>query len=239
MLLVNQLTGFGAQSAAGEDPYFANVSLLLHFDGADTSTTFTDHSSYGHTVTANGHAQIDTAQSVFGGASGLFDGTDDYLSMSDAGEFDFGTGDFTVEFWIRLASGAESSDHSILVGSAAGNLMVRLGGVGGKKLGIGRNDVAWDSYTVAMTLSSETWYHMAVTRDSSDDVRMFLDGVSQTMEGGGTGNSNTYSMDSVYVGTHNGFGADLNGHLDDLRVTKGVARYTGNFTPPAAAYPNS
>ena len=54
---------------------------LLHMDGADTSTTFTDES--GKTWTANGNAQIDTAQSVFGGASGLFDGTGDYLSASD------------------------------------------------------------------------------------------------------------------------------------------------------------
>ena len=68
-MIVFPTTLFGTEEAGGGDPYFANVSLLLHCDGSDASTTFTDSSSNGHTVTASNDAQIDTAQSKFGGAS--------------------------------------------------------------------------------------------------------------------------------------------------------------------------
>ena len=76
-----------------EDIY---TKSLLHFNGADASTTFTDES--GKAWTASGHAQIDTAQSVFGGASGLFDGTDDYIYAADSDDWNLGTLDFTVDF---------------------------------------------------------------------------------------------------------------------------------------------
>ena len=72
---------------------------LLHFNGADASTTFIDES--GKTWTASGNAQIDTAQSKFGGASGLFDGTGDSITTPDHADFDVGSGDFTVDFWMR------------------------------------------------------------------------------------------------------------------------------------------
>ena len=80
----------------------AQTVLLLHCDGTDGATTFTDSSDTSHTVTANGNAQIDTDQSKFGGASGLFDGTGDYLSIPDSADWDFGTGDWTIDFLIRF-----------------------------------------------------------------------------------------------------------------------------------------
>ena len=82
------------------DAYFSDVVLLLHMGGTDGSTTFTDEK--GHTVTANGDAQIDTAQSKFGGASALFDGSGDYLSVADSADFEFGSSDFTIDGWVRL-----------------------------------------------------------------------------------------------------------------------------------------
>lgn len=79
------------------------TKLLLHCDGTDGSTTFSDNGVTGHTVTANGNAQIDTAQSKFGNASGLFDGTGDYLTIPDHADWNFGTGNFTIDAWIRFA----------------------------------------------------------------------------------------------------------------------------------------
>ena len=81
------------------------TKALLHFDGADASTTFTDES--GKTWTPAGTAQIDTAQSVFGGASGLFDGDSDYISTPTGSDFDFGSGNLTIDFWVRVSSTAE------------------------------------------------------------------------------------------------------------------------------------
>ena len=84
---------------AVDDSY---TKALLHMDGSDGSTTFTDES--GTTWTANGNAQIDTAQSKFGGASGLFDGASDYLQTPYTADHNTGTGDFTIDQWIRFNS---------------------------------------------------------------------------------------------------------------------------------------
>ena len=95
------------QYAAPFDPFgsaYENVSLLLFGNGPNNSTTFTDSSSYGHTVTPVADAKISTTQSKFGGASIYLDGSGDCLSLPDnASAFDFGTGDFTIECWIYWA----------------------------------------------------------------------------------------------------------------------------------------
>src|SRR3990167_5725818 len=80
----------------GGSAWDSYTQLLLHCDGVDAATTFTDE--IGKAVTANGNAQIDTAQKKFGTASGLFDGTGDYLSLADSDDWNFGAGDFTIDF---------------------------------------------------------------------------------------------------------------------------------------------
>jgi hypothetical protein len=81
----------------------SNTKLLLHYKGTDSSVTFTDDSPTVHTVTANGNAQIDTAQFKFDTSSGTFDGSGDYLSLSDHADFNLGQG-FTLDTWIRFNS---------------------------------------------------------------------------------------------------------------------------------------
>ncbi len=83
------------------DPF---TRLLLHMDGTDGATTFPDSSPSARTVTVNGNAQVDTAQSVFGGASALFDGTGDFLTVPEAADFDIATGDFVIDFRWRTSS---------------------------------------------------------------------------------------------------------------------------------------
>lgn len=93
-----------AMMAGGGDPYWANVVSLLHMDGANGSTTFTDQK--GKTWTPNGNVQISTAQSVFGGSSAAFDGVNDSLSIASHADFGFGTGDWTVECFVRQTTTA-------------------------------------------------------------------------------------------------------------------------------------
>ena len=124
---------------ASGDPYFANVVALLHFDGADGSTTFTDVK--GHTFTAAGNAQIDTAQSLFGGASLLLDGSGDYIWAADSADWDFGTADFAVELWGRF-NALPSSNAMTLIGSYGGSstgwsLQYRNDGGGGNRARFG------------------------------------------------------------------------------------------------------
>lgn len=217
------------------DPHFANVSLLLHFDGVDGSTTFTDNSSYAHTITAIGNAQIDTAQSKFGGASGLFDGTGDAVRAADvSGEFDFGTGDFTVETWVRF----NATTQQVICASDNNAEFFFQCFLGGTTIGIGRNGSAIDSdATITGLITTGVWYHVAVTR-AAGTVRFFLNGSELVINSGGTNNQNYAVTSNMVIGSDAGGTVDLNGRSDDFRITKGVARYTAPFTPPSSAFPD-
>jgi hypothetical protein len=207
--------------------------LLMHFDGTDGSTTFTDE--YGHTVTPSGNAQIDTAQSKFGGASGLFDGTGDYLSIPTSTEWDFGTGDFTIEMWVRLAS--VTGSHRVIW---------RDNGANATSIGLFQNGADLEFYSSSDgsawnicnglsfgTFSINTFYFIAVTR-SGTTFRTFKDGV---LANSTTSSASLYvNSGALLVGAFNSGSQGYNGHIDDLRITKGTARYTANFTPPSAAF---
>jgi hypothetical protein len=221
---------------ASGDPDFANVSLLLPLDGSNGSTTFTDFSNNAFTVTANGNAQISTAQSQFGGASGLFDGTGDYLSLPSSSEWAFGTADLTIEFWFRVASFGSGIAYLSQAANTSPNWYVysdnstlfRFGRHGGAQYN-----------GITTTISLNTWYHVAIVR-SSGAIAIYLDGQSRTLTtvGGGVGGFNFSATTALNVGAFSGGSNGYNGNLDDIRITS-AARYTANFTPPTAAFPTS
>jgi hypothetical protein len=206
------------------DLYFADVSLLLHMDGSNGSTTFTDSSSNAVTVTAYGNAQISTTQSKFGGASGYFDGSGDYLTVSSHPTI--GSQDFTIEFWLypNTVTGLQ-----IYLDFRPANGAYPLIYSDGASIYYYVNTTA--RITGAITQSQ--WQHVAVTR-AGTTTRMFIDG---TQAGSSWTDTTDYlastplickSFDNYYA----------NCYFDDLRITTGVARYTSNFTPPTAAFPN-
>ena len=218
------------------DPYFDQVKLLLHFDGTNGSTTFTDVK--GHTFTAYGNAQISTTQSKFGGASGYFDGTGDFLTTPQSTDFDFGSGDFTVETWAYF-TGWNSSQSNILVCKWANpyswcfvyqstshtlEFWIYVGGAG-----------VW-TITASTTLSLNTEYHLAVARQGSS-WRFFVNG---NLIGTATNTSTIDTVSSVLaIGGAGDSSGQIAGYLDDMRITKGAARYTINFTPPTSAFSDS
>jgi hypothetical protein len=216
---------------AGSDSYWNNVSLLLHMDGSNGSTTFTDSSNNALTVTANGNAQISTAQSKFGGASGLFDGTGDYLSTAHNAALSIESGDFTVESWIyRAVSG---SVHSVI------NKRLDTPSSTGYAWRVNANNTlqffftGGSSITSTATVSSGAWTYIAATR-SGNTVRQFIDGtIDATTATFSNGTSNTQEF---RVGVDNLAGNGFNGYIDDFRITKGVARYTASFTAPTTPF---
>jgi hypothetical protein len=233
-----EFTGTANSTVITFPPASASVALLLNMDGADTSTSFPDNSINQHTVTAVGNAQVDTAQSKFGGASGVFDGTGDYLSVPAHPSFDLGTGAFTVEFWVRFNA---TTNYQGLIGSAGyftvgknGNWLIRTD--------TGLNNIVWNSYngqtataqiTGTIAFSTATWYHVAVVRNGST-ITIYVDGVSR-----GSGTDSTDLLDGGDGGLRIAEGlsanVELNGYIDDLRLSD-VARYTTNFTPPTSAF---
>jgi len=227
--VVNATSNSQTVAASAGDADYANVKLLAHFDGADNSTTFTDNSSSPRTLTAVGNAKISTTQSKFGGASGLFDGTGDSVTIV-GNQFHPTNGDFTVEAWIymnslktqSIVSGASTPNGDLnFVIKASGFVFYATGEVGASDF--------------AQTWSTGTWYHVAVTK-SGTTLRGFVDGVLV----GTRTESNTYNnTTTLYIGARSGSAWDFDGYIDDLRMTQGVARYTANFSVPTAAFPNS
>jgi hypothetical protein len=221
--------------ASIDDSY---TKSLLHFNGADGSTTFTDES--GKTWTAHGHAQIDTAQSVFGGASGLFDGLgDDYISSPDSADWYFGSGNFTIDFWVRFTALPSNGSYQAIYSQTASVLdRVYLGvtntsgtyywkfmiDAGGDPLGT----------NAPSSLSINTWYHIALVR-SGNNWMVFQNG-SQC----GTTATNSTAIDDIgaeaEIGIYSTNSLPLKGWVDELRISKGVARWTTNFTPPSEEY---
>jgi hypothetical protein len=233
----------GSQKEPAGDPlFFSNVSLLLHGDGTNGSTVIRDNSSRMNTVTAVGNAQISTAQSKFGGASIAFDGTGDYLTASNNSAFSFGTGNFTIEAWLySTAHGGGFLDFAGCLVDTRGTstaswpngILFALTTNGSLRV---FTDVTVSTSTAQIALN--TWTHVAIVRIGSS-VTFYING-----QGAGTFTfSNNLSQQDMTIGAAIDLRAQdatlkYNGYIDDLRITKGVARYTANFTPPTAPFPD-
>lgn len=214
----------------------ANTKLLLHCNGADASTTFTDASPSAHgNATVNGNAQVDTAQSVFGGASLLCDGTGDYLSYSDHADWYLGSGDWTVDFRIRFNSVAgvigifmNRTDDSNHVGcfQNGNNIYFRIYSGG---------SVVLDSSTSVVSITTNTWYHVAIVRTGTT-YKIFVDGVER-YSGTDTDNWADYTG-ALYIGYYrSNLGTDYyhDGWIDEFRISN-TARWTSGFTIPVYEY---
>ncbi|MEW6187861.1 MAG: LamG domain-containing protein, partial [Thermodesulfobacteriota bacterium] len=198
---------------------------LLHFDGADESTTFTDE--YGRSWAAQGGAKIDDTQSVFGGTSGYFDGSGDYISTTDVSGFDFGTGDFTIEFRMRTTN-LSVSNGLFSIGLYSGNNGVHARTNGTSIIVYVQNT----SYTFAASLAVNTWYAIAICR-ASGVIRVFKDG---TQVGSDTASVlNASAATSAWVGRGIGSSYQMVGWIDEFRVSN-TALYTANYTPAAGAF---
>ena len=215
------------------DPSFSNVSLLLHGNGTNGSTTITDSSPTPKTVTAVVNAQISTTQSKFGGASIAFDGAGDYCTTATSNSFEFGTGDATIEAWVypSALTGIRVMIEMRPFGNPATGVVFYLNGA---TLSVAKTRI--DVLQAAGTLVINSWHHIAWSRQGSSN-RLFLNGnlVNTTTD------STSYPLTTVYLGAESNSPPTqfFNGYIDDLRITKGIARYTATFTPPDAPFPDA
>lgn len=224
------------------DPYFAHVAALYHFDtspglAVDSSSNARDLVEYGTGSFTSDSTVVKFGQSLLvnnGSATG------DYLATNAVGTLDAGlipAAEYTVEFWIRFLSwtsaGAMFTIGDYANGSAGRIYLAETSGTGGNC------QLFHNTLGATFIFSSlNTWYHFALTRDASSVVRLFIDGVNIY--------SNTNATDwsvgmatscSLQVGGMN-FDRSPHANIDDFRYTNGVCRYTADFTPPTAAFPN-
>jgi hypothetical protein len=186
----------------------------------------------GKTITANGNAKLSIAEKKFGTASLALDGTGDYASVATNSDFGYGTEDFTIEMWVyRTVSGitqvlldqrtANPTNYAPVIFINTSNALQY-------------NDGAASVITGATTVPLNAWSHVALSRNGTS-TRLFLNGVQQ---------GSTYTDTRNYIATPLTIGARFNniqnftGYIDDVRISKGVARYTSNFTAPTAALTN-
>lgn len=203
-------------------------NLLMHFDGANNSTTFTDSSGFGHTFTNSGPAIISTTQSKFGGSSIYFN--EAHLLGDASSDFAFGTGDFTIDLWYRFA--AALPGYTLLFDTrdspSANGVWMEYNG--GWRTGFGSTVLITES-----TALTNTWYHLAVTR-AGGIWRLFVDGVSTVTANNSRSLVNPANRPVINTqGDGVGFGRAIC-YMDELRVLKGTAAWTSNFTPPTSAY---
>jgi len=210
-----------------------NTQLLLNF----TNASILDGTMKNNLETVGG-ASVSTSVVKYGSGSMYFDGTGDSLSAPNSVNYQFGSGDFTIEAWVNFSS--VSGEKGIVSYFAAGapnaGFTLRLS-TGNSPSGLrfvasGASDVVLQA---AWTPSTNTWYHVAVVR-LNNTLTAYINGVSI----GSTSITITIGAPSAVlaVGTAQTVASsDMNGYIDDLRITKGIARYTQNFIPPSVALP--
>lgn len=212
-----------------------NTVLMISGEGVDGSTSIIDET--GKTVTANGNAQIDTAQYKFGQSSILFDGTGDYLSLADSADWYMGSNDWTIDFWFRANS---FSSASFICGQAN----TASPGTNFFEIHVSYDQLYFQTWvsssrvgrvtSTVLSLTVNTWNHFAIVK-TSGTYKAFVNGTDMTQPANTlTGVSGDYdglfTVGSAYDSDGNRY--YTNGWIDDFRVSKGLARWTSAFTPP-------
>jgi hypothetical protein len=222
------------------DPSFASVKLLMHFDAGNGSTTITDSSGSPATCTATNGAACSTTRTKYGASVLFLDGTNDYVATTRG--TNIGTGAFTLEAWCRW-TGAQAGRVISIKATPSVNAVQVLGVTASGQVELwGRNSSGTGTFDFisaasVVTMNDTAWHHIAGTRDASANCTVWVDGLSVA-----TGTSSTSpngSSRGYDIGSQYGLAEFFKGYIDDVRITEGVCRYTGTFTPPTAAFPNS
>ena len=247
----------------GSDPYWANVKLLMEMEGVDDGTVFTDSSSNEEPLTSAG-AVTSTDNQKFGSSAMFTDSVNDYVTPDNTNIITDDQASFTIEAFVYLL-GNPYVGGSIGAGGGSHVICSQAQNAGGgdamfnvinstRVLRWYRSGVILGGATVNLTstgtLSNDQWYHVAVSYDAdTTTARLFIDGIKDGEDtsipsGGWPNTGSAAAMSAFQIGTqrvpsYTNFQQTLNGYMDGLRVTQGVARYTDDFTVPTEAYPTS
>jgi hypothetical protein len=202
-----------------------NTQLLINF----TNAAIVDNAMMNDLETV-GNAQISTSVIKYGTGSLYFDGTGDYLVSAPSPNNILGGGDFTIEFWLYPSN--TSGGYRALVASE--NYSAIAGGWSLYQNG-GTSIEFWISsgniINATSAITAGVWQHLALSR-AFGTLRLFINGTQVTS----VSNSTSLTGQQIWIGDNNSGSYFYEGYLDDLRITKGYARYTANFTPPTAAF---
>ena len=224
------------------DVYFPQTKLLLPFEGVNGATTTSDLSNSNHTPTFAGNALISTAQSKFGGSSLYLDGSDQ-VDLGSSSDWNWPTpsgasGDFTIELWHRRTATSNwgsffSTENAAYGGIGTAGFIFGYDSTN-NKLGWYNGTWYYASSSGNTTLAVDTWYHIAAVRYGST-TKLYLNGVEELS----FTDSGSYGTAKLWLGGRGDLSLSygiIEGYIDDVRITKGLARYTSAFTPPTSAH---
>ena len=212
----------GTLSVAEVDPYFSQVSLLLHFEGANNSTTFTDSGPLGLTVTAEYYAKITTADFAIGNSCYECSNVYNQLALPSNNALTL-NGDFTLEW--RAKHTSLSGKQQYFCQFTTSNIQIAYESSG---LFFYPPNTARTPFN----LNANTWYALAISR-SNGTLYWFVNGTLQ----GSVADSTNYDLSQGNIARYGG--QNMLGLIDEVRITKGVARYTSNYTVRTAPFPNA
>ena len=224
------------------DPHWNNVVLAMHMDDAGLTDL------KGHAVTLNGSAARSSAQSMFGGYSAVVGGATTANNISSPASMDWvmGSGPLTIEFWMYQTAFNGGGQGDIL--AASGGAFAFNGTTGmhwyvfGTASGVGFQFwTGTGGSQIVMSVPLSGWHHIAFTHDGVNTARGFVDGVLTNSVTATYGSPTTTPSIAIgaYPGRAPGATYAFSGYIDDLRITKGVARYTATFPAPTEAFPNT
>lgn len=203
--------------------------VLLHFDGANNSTVFTDSSPFNQTVSVvTGTPKISTDISKFGGSSLYLDGSSS-IKIPDNANLNLGTGVFTIEFWFYLLS-LPISEAMFLQKFGSPRQQISIYSSGELSSGF-----LYGTLTSTTVITTGAWYHVAVVRETTNGViKQYINGVHEGGTGGGGGgsvdNAGDLTIGSGFSGSNR-----VTGYIDEFRYRR-EAVYITNFTPPTAPF---
>lgn len=203
---------------SGLDEY---TMLLLHCNGYFGQMYFAD-SAKRHTLSYYNNPILTDQQFKFGSTSLVFDGAS-YITIPDSEDWDFGTTPFCIDCWVRPTSATAYMMVLDRNSSPRGGVFFYNGSV----FAYGK--------TFAWTPTINTWYHLAVTYDGTN-LRCFIDG-TQIGSNQALATAGSAATEFVIGGSYN-YTTKSTFWLDELRISKGVSRWTENFTAPTAPYGN-
>lgn len=243
-MLTNKLTG----SSTAEKTYVEDVfSTYLYTGNGSTQTitngiqlgsepangtilhltgdTLTDSAPIPTTLTVNGNTSVNTSVKKYGTGSLAFDGSGDYITTATTQGFNASSGDWTIEAWMYCNNSA--NNDTLITGDTSNFYCAWLG------TGFYLGDGVINILSGVGTKPTNQWFHFACVKSGST-YTAYINGVSI---GSSTTSLSNTTLSTWTVGYYSGSSGYMNGYIDDLRITKGHALYTTNFTPPSQALP--
>ena len=225
-------------SAATGDAYWSNVTSLLHFDEAAAPSDIKDEKGLIWSLVSG--AALSSLDSKFGSAKSMYTEVSalGYAISEQTNAFDFNSDDkFTLEFFYKKMDDGGNAVPIAIVSDSSGTTVRWAFFI---RSGVNPNCAVYDGESTfldaSIGIANFKWTHFAYTKDGNTN-KLFIDGIlAQTTTKATTG----YPLSKIIIGKELATsGVSFTGYVDELRITKGVARYTANFTPPDAPFPSS